>query len=885
MKKIYIKNLALLGAIIIMASCSENAWNDRLDGFEVAPVYEESVDVTYTLTSSDYTTIAQNSVNISLATTPEEQAALAAIGTNKCFENIAQARKYIPAFLYSTTFPYFTADDGSTILISFALPNDESSIVSTINKNTTEYVISSSEYQEAWNNDTDYVNAFAPMLPAEKSIPGILAKAFPNAEQGQYVVVNYEQATTNPIFGEGGNSPEEEGITSNIRNLSVGDKLTATAVVTGICSRGMILSDNAGSILYYQASNFNQTTYPIGTIVKVSGDVSAYNKGLQLTDNATIEVVGNEDYSYPTPTAYTSSMIEEAVGQTDNMLAKYVTIQGQLSISGNYYNIIIDGASAQGSIYYASDDVKSKMENGKSYNFYGYYVAISGTSTKFFNILVTDVIPLITSDDITSNIQNLSVGDNLTATAVVTGICSRGMILTDNAGSILYYQASNFNQTAYPIGTIVNVSGEVSAYNKGLQLTDKATIEAVGVENYVYPVAKVYTATMVDEAITETNNMLASYVSIEGTLNISGTYYNIILEGASAQGSIYYVSDDVKSKLENGKSYKFYGYYIAISGSTTKFFNLLVTDVVATSSAAAVSSLKTRSSINTLETVNTNAIYMFDGTKWVVPAKTVVLQPSDYVAMNQSYGNLSNDLPSTLLPIYLKENYPYSVEDDIMVVVYKYYNGSSTSYQCSQFKNDGTNWNSWIEQNMAEDRFSKTNGKWTWNPSVTINLPYIRNDVVSGPFYQACVDWVWENIDVPYYGSESLKDGKGFVTTYGNNEYYTGASAYYGNVDIRPGSARSQCAAGFGDFPGYGDMTDEEVISSMKYHFDYEVIPAVLGILYPSAMFIEDMDVTYTINFTAYQTDGAFEYTGVWKVIDTGKFEFVSNTWYGESEE
>ena len=71
-----------------------------------------------------------------------------------------------------------------------------------------------------------------------------------------------------------GSETPEYTITNNINNLAVGDMLSATAVVTAQNTRGLILTDNAGSILYYD-TNVDLSSYPIGTVVKVEGEVSA----------------------------------------------------------------------------------------------------------------------------------------------------------------------------------------------------------------------------------------------------------------------------------------------------------------------------------------------------------------------------------------------------------------------------------------------------------------------------------------------------------------------------------------------------------------------------------------------------------------------------------
>ena len=697
MKRHYIKSLAFIPCLALLASCSENTWNDKyLDGFEVPPVYEDIQEITYTLTDSDYSTIANSSVNKALAVTEEEKEALANIGTNKCFATVEEAQKYIPALLSLSSFQYFTLDNGSSIVVKYNLTTSPDSTVASINANTPEYKVTEEEYIKAWSSDDNYINGFAPMLPASNYIPEILENAFPDAEKGQFVVVNYNQATTNPIFGtiSGGDEPgtDEPGefeMTDVIKNVKEGDNLHVKGIVTGISTRGFIVTDKAGSICYDSGSNrFNDDAITIGAEVDVQGKVSVYSRCLQIGQDNSYKVVGTTEYTYPTPVVYSASMVDEACAGTDNLLAQYVQLTAKVSVSGNYINLIIDGAECQGSVYYAPDFIKTLLPDGETLTLNGYFVAVTG-SGKYFNLLVTGVN-----------------GTN----------------------------ATRLGQFRAPVGTV--------------------------------------------------------------------------------------------------------------------------------------------------ETISKNAVYMYDGGKWVSPANTVVLQPSDYSDMNQSYGNLSGTLPATLLPVYLDKNYPYASEDDIMYVLYKYYNGSSTSYQCSLFANDGTSWNAWIDENYSTDRFSRTNNTWMWNPSVSITLPYERNNVTSVTFYQACCDWVYANIDVPYYGSESITDGKGFVTIYGNNEYYTGASAYYCNVDLRAAKAVEQCSTGFGDFPGYGAMTDEEIVESMKNHFDYEVAPAVLAQLYPDAEPISGVTVNYSVTFTTYTTSGSEVVTGVWEVVGKGEFKFVESSWY-----
>lgn len=184
-------------------------------------------------------------------------------------------------------------------------------------------------------------------------------------------------------------SPSDQlKLTSNIKDLGVGSKLDATAVVTAQSSRGLILTDNAGSIFYYN-NNVNLGIYKIGTVVNVSGEVSAYGTGLQLSSSASMSVVGEKQYKYPVPTVYNGTMIDQAVKNTDNVLSTYVTLEGRLSINGNYYNIDIPGSAYQGSMYAPVDNILSKLIDGETYTYTGYFTGI--TSGKYFYMVLTDV--------------------------------------------------------------------------------------------------------------------------------------------------------------------------------------------------------------------------------------------------------------------------------------------------------------------------------------------------------------------------------------------------------------------------------------------------------------------------------------------------------------
>lgn len=161
-----------------------------------------------------------------------------------------------------------------------------------------------------------------------------------------------------------------------------------------------------------------------------------------------------------------------------------------------------------------------------------------------------------------------------------------------------------------------------------------------------------------------------------------------------------------------------------------------------------------------------------------------------------------------------------------------------------------------------------------YDPNVTIDLPSGKGVEISTKYYQACVDWVYENIDKPL-GSTSIKDGNYYVSSYGNNEYYCGTSAYQGNVDLRPAKARDQYPA------GYEGMSDEEIQKLMMDRFTQEVLPGALSALHPDAEPVAGIDVIYTVNFAVY-TGTTATYTVSYTVVGKGKFQLIECNWYVE---
>lgn len=452
-------------------------------------------------------------------------------------------------------------------------------------------------------------------------------------------------------------------------------------------------------------------------------------------------------------------------------------------------------------------------------------------------------------------------GDDITINGYVVATSTQGPVVADEAGTVFVYSPSN--NADLKIGDQVVINSTIDTYNNGYQIARGADATLSGSREVTYPEPKAMTAAEIDALAKTTTPIWPVYARFTGKVSVSGNYINIALDGTSVQLSPYGASDETKSLFTDGETVTVEGYVVAIA-SKGKYLNTIVTKVGSATAKATATTTAAQSRAVTVASDNVNAVYSFNGSKWSADTRYTILSHADYQLMEQRYDNLSDEAPATMLPIYLSRTFPYAAEGDTKLVVYFYYASSTTTVRCDAYKFDGTGWIADNGVTTQTAQFVRTGGKWIYDPNVTITLPAGRNQPLSTLYFQACVDWVKNNIDTP--------TGATYVNSYGDNEYYSGTSAYQGNVDLRPSAARTQYAA------GYADMTDEQVVAAMKKRFETEVMPGALSALHPDADVMPGLDVFYTINFSAY-TGTTTPYTIKFKVVGKGKFEFVECDW------
>ena len=879
MKNIIIRLCSVVAVALMGLGCQTDYFNENY-----LPDYDNNGDITnvreldITLTEDDYAAIAKNSDNKAIAEAQGEEAvaALAAIGKSHFFASQEDAATYIPAWLAAG---YPTLDNGSLALITYTSALDVPADVVAMNT-ATEYTLTEDDYKAIWGSEEDYAAALTPKTV--NKLKSVLPIA-DDAREGEYVVVTYNYSSEEPQKEEpetpvDPGQPEEPKYTSVLGSAVLNDAVEVKGYVSAVSTQGPIITDATGSILLYKGADL-----AIGDEVTVSGTISSYNKGFQIAaSSATVEKTGTTTVTYPTPIELDGPAMEALLtSRTEDDYAQFVKFTGTPSV-GNYINIIMEGTeAAQGSIYGATDEVKAMFTDGVEATIYGYFCSIS--SGKYINVVVVSVdeAPAIgggtepEAPKYTSALGTAVLGDFVEVDGYISAVSSQGPILTDNGGSILLYKSSG-----YEVGDEVSVSGTISSYNCGFQIgTADITIEKSGTTTVSYPEALDITGAYADELLTtRVNDEYAYYAKMTGTVSVSGNYYNFNIPGAeTAVGSIYGATDEVKAMVEDGMPCTIYGYFVSISKSSgaPKFINMVVTSVEPTTRGIAPLALKVKSE-------KQYAFFKFNGSAYEA-TDIVAVQPADYTAMGQGYGSFTAPAQDSYLPKFLSEKYPYAQVDDKLYVGYRCYSGGATSWKVDEYLFNGE-WTKTAYFESRQDQFRKTEGEWLIDRTLELDFTSTSSPETKA-FYQYCVNWVYDFKDVPM--GAPARDNAGeiisteivlidgnkpagnyWVSNYGNNEFYTGASAYYGNMDWRPSAVKGGFAAA-----GMGDLSDDEILAKLKEH-TAEVYAEVLGYMYPEVTADDYKKVI--IKVYCYGPNKNYSFT--FDVVEKGKFQYAADS-------
>ena len=161
------------------------------------------------------------------------------------------------------------------------------------------------------------------------------------------------------------------------------DVVTGEVLVVAKNAKGVMLCQD-GFYLQAYANALMETA--IGDIVTVSGKVGEYS-GLKQIVNPEVTIVssGNE-VKLPDP------KVLEGLDEYESSKIELIQYSGTLAVSGNYFNVKVEGSTRQGSIQYPLDADALKALDKKPITATGFFTGISGSSTKYVNMMSTSVV-------------------------------------------------------------------------------------------------------------------------------------------------------------------------------------------------------------------------------------------------------------------------------------------------------------------------------------------------------------------------------------------------------------------------------------------------------------------------------------------------------------
>lgn len=248
-----------------------------------------------------------------------------------------------------------------------------------------------------------------------------------------------------------------------------------------------------------------------------------------------------------------------------------------------------------------------------------------------------------------------------------------------------------------------------------------------------------------------------------------------------------------------------------------------------------------------LDTDFQGVYFEYDGDEWEVVNSTYYLSSEDYNSMGDPgrFDNFSSSTPAdAYLPAFLSMEYPFAVEGDELLVVYKFFNGSVITIP-EKYTFSGGEWSGLLVTEVNE-QYIKGEGEWNLDPTIVFTM--------TSDDYQIIVDAV-------------APDFPDLLNSFGTAEDLYGADSFFENFDIRTTSKEGQEM-----YDGLS-ASDAEALAIEQVGVGLEVL---MGIKFSEqAPQVSGIDVFAEITCATYDGQDGFLFTrlqcvdvGVWEVVE-----------------
>ena len=312
---------------------------------------------------------------------------------------------------------------------------------------------------------------------------------------------------------EGGNGSElvvpsvdyTKGTVAEAIAAGAGKNYEVAATVVAIHTQGILIGDASGVMLAFLGE---APAVAVNDAVTVKGTTELRNGVIQFgKEGLSVAKTGTGSYNTPAPevmdgtavTAYIATALE------NKAVYKYVKYNGEFTVSGNYYNVVIAGTTTKGSVAYGKSEWASF--NGKPVTVEGWLL---GGTANYLQTMATSV-----TVDSSTPIVEISAPQQFAATSPVAQTLN--YTVTNTTASAVTFAIEGTNADKFELGAKTDNTIVVSAKGNN---TDKTAYTA----NLVAKVAGATVATVALKQAAPTSG--SGYAKIEKIADLKeGTGY------------------------------------------------------------------------------------------------------------------------------------------------------------------------------------------------------------------------------------------------------------------------------------------------------------------------------------------------------------------------
>lgn len=312
---------------------------------------------------------------------------------------------------------------------------------------------------------------------------------------------------------EGGNGSElvvpsvdyTKGTVAEAIAAGAGKNYEVAATVVAMHTQGILIGDASGVMLAFLGE---APAVAVNDAVTVKGTTELRNGVIQFgKEGLSVAKTGTGSYNTPAPevmdgtavTAYIATALE------NKAVYKYVKYNGEFTVSGNYYNVVIAGTTTKGSVAYGKSEWASF--NDKPVTVEGWLL---GGTAKYLQTMATSV-----TVDSSTPIVKISAPQQFAATSPVAQTLN--YTVTNTTASAVTFAIEGTNADKFSLGAKTDNTIVVSAKGDN---TDKTAYTA----NLVAKVAGATVATVALKQAAPTSG--SGYAKIEKVADLKeGTGY------------------------------------------------------------------------------------------------------------------------------------------------------------------------------------------------------------------------------------------------------------------------------------------------------------------------------------------------------------------------